>query len=400
MPLSLFTDKEILTGILDSLNVGVVFMDKENRIAFVNKEAERIRRMKSEERLGTSILECHSGAMHKRVQNVIDDFRRGVKTTRHRMVKTFGRAFDNTYSVVVDSEGNYQGLVLVGQDVTEKLALEEQLKKTNAELENKVRDRTREIKATYEKLRLAEQQLLQAEKMASIGQFVSGVAHEINNPLDGIQNCIRAVLGEPENRDQLGRYLPLALEGLFRIELLVRQLLDFARPHDFERQPLLVNDIIEHALSLTQFKIKEKGISLHSELAANLPPISGGPHYLPQVFVNIILNAIDAMNTGGFLTVETKAVGKSAAVTVSDTGCGISPIILKKIFDPFFSTKPSHSGTGLGLYLSYNVITSLGGTIRVKSTVGKGSRFTVLLPAADAGLLEDPQVQNIFIGKD
>lgn len=381
MPSSPLATVEMLTQILDSLNVGVVFIDPENRIAFVNKEAEKIRQMKSEESVGTSILKCHRETMHKRVTEMIDAFRAGIKATRHKMVRSRGRWFDNTYNVVTREEGNYCGTVLVSQDVTEKLLLEQRLLKANEELEEKVKNRTAEIEEAYNELRRAQQQLMQTEKMVSIGQFVAGVAHEINNPLDGVQNCIRAALEAIPEGERPHHYLSMSLEGLYKIELLVRQLLDYARPHAYELTALNLNDVLTDVLHLTQLKLNQKGIRTSVDLAWDMPPISGDSHYLQQVFINIILNAFDALERDGELCVRTRQDDDDGViVTIEDDGCGIPPEHLSKIFDPFFSTKGDRSGTGLGLYLSYNVVSHHGGRITVSSELGRGTRFTLWFP--------------------
>jgi PAS domain S-box-containing protein len=383
MTVTQLVNEELLTRVLDSLNIGLVFIDSHNRIAFVNKAAEQIRNMDRNDRIGSSILECHRETMYKRVQSVIDDFRRGACGPRHRMVKANGKMFDNSYNVVVDEAGQYSGIALVSQDVTEKMMLEQQLKKINEELERKVLERTAQIEATYRELQRAQEQLMQTEKMASVGRFVSGVAHEINNPLDGIQNCIRLVLNEIDNKVQAENYLALALEGLYKIELLVKRLLDYARPHVYERVPLNINSLLDNILAFVQFKLKEHSIRVERAFSENLPPVNGDEHYLQQVFLNIILNAFDAMKNEGELTIATLYdQNRGVGIRISDTGCGIPEEAMLKIFDPFFTTKDQESGTGLGLYLSYNVITNHGGDIEVESKVGTGTTFTVWLPAS------------------
>ncbi|MBI5473590.1 MAG: PAS domain-containing protein [Ignavibacteriae bacterium] len=375
--------EDTLIRVLDSLNIGLVFIDAQNRIAFVNKSAEQIRNMKREDRIGSSILECHRGAMHARVLNVIDDFRKGTDGPRHRVVRSNGRTFDNSYNVVVDESGDYKGIALVSQDVTEKLMLEQQLKKTNEELERKVAERTAQIEATYRELQHAQEQLMHTEKMASIGRFVSGVAHEINNPLDGIQSCIRLVLSELDNKAQAENYLTLGLEGLYKIELLVKRLLDYARPHVYERTPLNIETLLDNVLAFAQFRLNGTPIRVERKSCDALPAVDADEHYLQQVFLNIILNAFDAMKTGGTLTISTCQQGDGrVAIEITDTGCGIPKDALHKIFDPFFTTKSHESGTGLGLYLSYNVVNNHGGDIEVRSEEGVGTTFVVLLPAA------------------
>ncbi|MCZ7602828.1 MAG: PAS domain S-box protein [Ignavibacteriales bacterium] len=381
MPDSKFLDKRNLVDILDSLEVGVVYVDHENRFAFVNSAGEEIRGICSEERLGTSILQCHSERIHGKVLDDLKAFHSGEYATRHKMIKSKGRYFDNNYSVVKDDEGNFKGVVLVSQDVTEKVELEKELKKANEELEKKIKERTIEIKTAYEKLKMAQRQLMQSEKMAAIGQFVSGVAHEINNPLDGIQNCIRMVLGDLDNKQQAEEYLPLAMEGLFKIEVLVRRLLDYAKPHSDEKVKVNIHDVIDDAIELTKFKLKKKGVAIQKRYNHEPLFIYGETHYLSQVFVNLILNSFDAMEQEGFITIETYLENnKNVKINVKDNGVGVSEKDQAKVFNPFFTTKQKNNGTGLGLYLAYNVISEHAGKIEFNSKLDEGSEITIMLP--------------------
>lgn len=380
MPDSELLKKEDLIEILDSLEVGIIYVDKESRFAFVNKAGEEIRFIKSSDRIGTSVLECHSPGVRSRVDKDMASFKKGVYASRHKMIKSKGKYFDNTYSVVKDSNGEFKGVVLVSQDVTEKIRLEKELKKTNEMLEQKVEERTKEITSAYEKLKIANDQLMQSEKMAAIGQFVSGVAHEINNPLDGIQNCIRAVMSNSGNQKLMDDYLPLALEGLFKIEIVVKRLLDYARPHSKEKIKVDVNEIIHNSLELTKFRMKKKKIDLHLNLNKKPVYIYGEPHYLEEVFVNLIMNAFDAVSEEGKLIISTCQNDEKVEIIFDDNGEGISSENLNKIFDPFFTTKQKDNGTGLGLYLSYNVIKEHGGEISVESKVNQGTKFKISLP--------------------
>ena len=391
MPFSNLVDKDLLFKILDAIDEGIIFVDEEGRMLYMNKSAEKYRNIKNEERLGTSVVMCHPESIHSKVLEVLENFKKGIVTKRHKIVHANGRYYENIYNVVHDDNGKYIGLVLETRDITEKFMLERELKKMNEELERKVKERTEEIRMAYEQLRRAQEVLMQVEKMTSIGRFVAGLAHEINNPLDGIQNCIRAVLAEPDNKQKLREFLGLALEGLDRIELIVRRLLDYAKPHIFERIDLNINDIIEDALAIAQFRIKDKKIEVEEILSVEVLIVVGDFHYLEQVFANIIFNAIDAVNFNGKIEIETFGDDKSVFVKIKDNGCGIPESILNKIFDPFFTTKPN--GTGLGLYLSYNVVSSHGGRIEVKSKVGEGSTFTVILPRKI--LDENKQGENV-----
>src|SRR3989304_9728204 len=174
------------------------------------------------------------------------------------LIKTQGKYFDNIYNVVKDEQSEFLGVVLLSQDVTEKKLLEEKLQKYNEELEQKVKERTEEIENAYNKLQIAQQQIIQSEKMAAIGQFVAGLAHEINNPLDGIQNCLQAILSDIHNIEQTKNYAELSLEGLYKIEMLVRKLLSYARTYTLEKSEVDINFILKDILSLTTLKLKNK----------------------------------------------------------------------------------------------------------------------------------------------
>ncbi|MFA5804420.1 MAG: ATP-binding protein [Melioribacteraceae bacterium] len=390
MPDSNLCTKETLVEILDSLNIGVIYIDKEGCFSFINKAGEEIRKLRGEDKIGSSILNCHSKQMQQRVMEDLESFRQGDYSSRHKMLHLKEKYFDNTYNVVKDKEEDFKGVVLVSQDVSEKEKLSEELKKTNEQLEKIVSERTAEIERTYNELKIAQLQLMQTEKMAAIGQFVSGVAHEINNPLDGIQNCIRMVLSDIEDKSQIQNYLLLALEGLFKIEILVRQLLDFARPHSFEKEELEVKEILEASLQHSIYKLKENNITLENNFGRGVENILGDRHYLSQVFVNLFLNACDAMPNGGKLIITTENIENNyVMVKVKDTGIGIPKENLNKIFDPFFTTKQKNKGTGLGLYLSYNVLHEHGAKVFVKSKINKGTEFTISFPAIENSAIKN-----------
>jgi PAS domain S-box-containing protein len=380
MPNSNILNKNQLIDILDSVNVGLIFVDKDNRIAFVNKAAETIRKIDSDKRIGTSVLDCHSNKVHSKVVVDMDSFKHGAYSSRHKMIRSNGEYFDNTYSVVNTENGEFEGVVLLSQNVTEKVGLEKELKNANLHLERKVKKRTEEIENAYKELKVAQEQLMQSEKMAAIGQFVSGMAHEINNPLDGIQNCIRAVIAEPEDKAQTNVFLPLALEGLSKIEILVKQLLNYAKPKSEKMRVWNIIDVLYESLSITRFRFKEKKIELIAEFKEDNYKVFCESQSLGQVFVNIILNSIDAMEEWGKLTISAKEEDGSIIISFKDTGCGISKENIKQIFNPFFTTKQKHNGTGLGLYLSYNFVKYHNGDIFVESKQNVGTEFKIRLP--------------------
>ncbi|MCJ7663103.1 MAG: ATP-binding protein, partial [Desulfobacterales bacterium] len=247
-------------------------------------------------------------------------------------------------------------------------------------LEEKVEERTQELKMT-------QNQLLQSEKLASIGQLAATIAHEINNPLNGILTYTKLIerkladgTVKEEEIPKLRSYLAIMERETEKCSTIVRDLLDFAR----QREPSLksdvdINEVVAQALSLLKNQIALQEITLEKRYG-HLPPIVADPMQLRQVFLNILLNSCEAMHDGGRLTITTAFSKKEKVVKVeiADDGIGIPEEDLPKIFDPFFTSK--EKGTGLGLSVVYGIINSHQGTIEAKSTVGEGTTIIVTLP--------------------
>lgn len=225
-----------------------------------------------------------------------------------------------------------------------------------------------------------EQQIRNSEKLASVGKLAAGVAHEINNPLGGILNCLYN-LGKgtisPARREE---YLASMEDGLRRVQKIVRQLLDFSQQHQPEFSLSDINQVIGRVLVLTNHLFAPNRIVLETTLGAALPPLMIDRHMIEQVLMNLILNAVQAMKGGGVLSIRTMVEEGVCLVTIRDTGYGIPPTVLPKIFDPFFTTKNEGEGTGLGLSVSLGIVERHGGKILVESEVGKGTLFTLCLP--------------------
>ncbi len=229
----------------------------------------------------------------------------------------------------------------------------------------------------------AQKQIYHAEKLASIGRLASGVAHEINNPLNGIKNCIYAIQRDPEDRELLGEYLELMNEGLTHIETVVQKLLGFARKQSRSLEPVDVNEAVKRVVQLLEFRLQQKQVTLELHLQEDLPPIKADYHLIQEVFMNLLLNSYDAVKSGGRISIRTEQPDdQHIGITVEDDGVGIPPEELPRIFDPFYTTKEPGEGTGLGLSVALGIVESHGGSIQVRSEPGKGTQFYVLLPVA------------------
>jgi signal transduction histidine kinase len=212
-----------------------------------------------------------------------------------------------------------------------------------------------------------------------VAKLVTGLVHEINNPLDGIINCIRTVRSGKLDREREREYLAMAEQELFRVTTLTRRLLGLAR----DNPPTLVaadmNQMVEKSLFFVDYRRTQSHVKLRRNLDSNLPAVKVDQTSILQVIVNLLQNAIESMSDGGTLTVKTEADAEWVRLMVSDTGSGISACDLGRIFYPFFTTKPG-TGTGLGLAISQSIAEQHQGGITVESEVGRGSTFTLRLP--------------------
>jgi two-component system NtrC family sensor kinase len=233
-------------------------------------------------------------------------------------------------------------------------------------------------------LERSQAQLVQAEKLAATGRLAASIAHEINNPLQAIHNCLHLAINRPLTEEKKQHYLVMAQEEVERLITLVQRTLEFYRPSKGRSGPTRVNDLIENVLALSSKQMEHASINVHKNLMSTLPEIAAVPDQLTQVLLNLIINAVEAMPTGGDLTITTSANDGWLQVAIRDTGPGVDPEDVAKIFEPFYTTKAT--GTGLGLSVSYGIIQRHGGRIDVHGVPGEGTTFTVALPI---GVIDD-----------
>ena len=231
-----------------------------------------------------------------------------------------------------------------------------------------------------------EEQLQISDKMASIGLLAAGVAHEVNTPLTGISSYTQMLLDRADPDDPQTKLLEKIERQTFRAAKIVNGLLTLARggASASERGAVDVNLVINDVLALLEHQFKAVNIQVRRDLAATSPIVYGMEHKLQQVFLNLFINARDAMPRGGWLSVATRVSGGWAQVEVGDTGAGIPAEHLSRIYDPFFTTKPLGQGTGLGLSITYGIVGEHDGTISCDSRPGEGTRFTLALPLMPA----------------
>src|SRR5881394_4143364 len=289
------------------------------------------------------------------------------------------------YAVVLWSKDHVIGGLVVGSrtprefsaaDVNLLIAVGSQI--SSAIERTLLYDQTRQA---YDALRKTQEQLLHSEKMAAVGQLISGVAHELNNPLTAILGYSQLLTSSGQMNAQGLEYSEKLYKQAQRTHRIVQNLLSFARQHKPERIPVSFNKIVEDTLALRDYDLRMHNIRVHLDLSADLPVTAADPHQLQQVFLNMVNNAVDAIldnATEGDLWVTTGSLDRKLFVQFTDSGAGVKDP--SKVFYPFYTTKPVGKGTGLGLSICYGIVTEHGGTIRVSNVPARGASFLIELP--------------------
>ena len=289
------------------------------------------------------------------------------------------------------SKGNYDYIIAVnGRDEVSFLAqrfgdMSRSLKEKISELGRLNQDliaRNRDLDETLQKLQQAQEELVKSERLAATGKLTAQLAHEINNPIHNIQSCLKTSLGRFPQDMQGRELIEVAYEEVTRMSKLTRQLLDFYRTSFVpeETKPVDLNGLVKDIVQSFGEELRTNRIEVSLDLQENLPIVRGSADKLKQVFLNLILNARDATPDGGVIQIQTAGGNGFVKISIIDSGVGIPKENLDKIFDAFFTTKSKVSGVGLGLSVSYGIISQHRGNIKVTSTPGKGSTFVVSLP--------------------
>jgi len=273
-----------------------------------------------------------------------------------------------------EAQATVEGLA----NLTATAILEERSRHEAAALSSQLADLEEEQRTMAARLTTVEAGMLQTARLAAVGELAAAVAHEINNPLYAARNCLYLLEEDLPTALRDSPYMNMARDQLARIATIIERMRDFYRPARGELAPYNVNRGLEETLELAALNLRNLPIKMIFTPDPNLPPVVCDSDQLRQVFLNLILNAIDAMPGGGTLTVRTEAGPTMALIEIADTGIGIAPEVRERLFEPFFTTKPS--GTGLGLPISAHIVTQHGGRIVVESQEGQGSTFRVVLP--------------------
>jgi len=337
--------KEFSENIIESAPIGIATVDEFCRVKYWNRAMETITGITKAKAFNkpTSLLlpwmSCNLLVENVEKESIFE-------TQNHQ-------TFKMNVSPFKDPSG---GHVVIVEDITEKKTMEEQL--------------------------------LQSSKLASIGKLTAGISHEIGNPLASISSLVQELraleVKTPEEKEFTGDSLKTINSHVERIAKIVRSLGDFARVSSAKKVLSSLTDILDRTIGLVKYDKRFKNIQVTSS-AGEIPQILVNPDQIQQVFLNLILNALDAMPDGGGLTVTIKQDGSFISIVFADTGSGIDKNVMDKIFDPFFTTKPLGKGTGLGLSICYGIIRDHKGTIDFTSKKGEGTSFTIRLPLKTDG---------------
>jgi hypothetical protein len=348
-------------SILESLDTGLVVVDVQDRVVRWNRALEQFYGVTCRQAVGQPLKDLFDPHFVEALAAIRRDAPAGGVLSRlslrARLPAGDVRLLVNVTTMPLEAPvgGSGQGgTIVILDDVTSRVQLEEQLQIS--------------------------------EKMASIGVLAAGVAHEVNTPLTGISSFAQILLEKADPNDPDTRLLEKIERQTFRAARIVNGLLNLARPGTqsaTERGPVDLNAVIADVLSLLEHQLKAGHVQVRRDFASPAPVIEGFEFKLQQVFLNLFLNARDAMQKGGWLSVATRADSGGVVVEVADTGGGIPREHLSRIYDPFFTTKAIGRGTGLGLSITYGIVREHDGTIACESTTGVGTRFTLTFsPAA------------------
>ncbi len=374
---------EFRANLIENANVWISTMDLDGNVTTWNRAAEAMSGYSAAEVLGhAGIWErlypdpSYCQDVRAKLLAVITDAASGELETPIMRKDGRRRIIAWTANPMLGPDNRPVGLICVGQDVTERRRMEEDLRRHSERLEDLVAERTQTIHRL-------ERERAEAEKFVAQGQVAAAIAHEINNPLATIQNCMTIISEGNLSDSETRRYFDLMRKEVERIGRIVSQTYDLYQPLAQQASLVQVNEILGGLLQTLEQKLRQKGIVVQDRRSPDLPRIFAPPGFLTQIFFNVIRNAMDAMNAGGQLEILTAQRDNQAIIEIADTGPGIAAEDLPRVFEPFFTTRRGHgrdSGLGLGLSISRSLVEALQGSIAVVSTSPRGTRMRISLP--------------------
>jgi two-component system NtrC family sensor kinase len=360
--------------ILENASALISAINKDGILTMFNKAFEKFTGYSKKELVGRPVIDVFKRTGREEIAlstwkllSSGKDLRNQIITLHTKDGKPVKAVF--TYTAVHDPRGEVVQYIFVGYDIADREILE--------------------------------RQLAQSAKLASLGQMAASIAHELNNPLASISSYAQLLLNnlkKAKGNEKEEQFANKILTGVERIDHLVGKLMDYSRVDSDKKKPLEINNIIENAISFSEFELMRGKIRITRKLQSNLPPVLGSENQLQQVFINLLSNASYILHkqNGGLITIRSyRENDNTVGVDIKDNGPGMSPEQIERIFEPFFTTKPRGEGTGLGLNIVQSIIQKHKGDIKVKSAPGKGSKFIVHLPAySNTGNIPDSKAKK------
>jgi two-component system NtrC family sensor kinase len=343
--------KDFSENIVESLNVGVLALDLNGAVESWNTQLERLIGVPRQRAIGSKVEQVLPPDLMAEIEARAGDERISSLYKFH-MRNHAGRSLVVNVSIapLVGKSGERIGQLILVDDITQRIRLEEQM--------------------------------VQTEKLTSLGLLAAGVAHEVNTPLAVISNYIQMLAKQLPSGDPRHQLIDKVVKQTFRASEIVNNLLNFSRTGAAEFTEVNLNAVVEETLSLVAHPFRTAHVQVTRNMQEQLPPVLGSNNKLQQVFLNLFMNAKDSMPSGGMVEIRTASHNGSVEIEITDTGSGIPHENLQRIFDPFFTTKSMGRGTGLGLSVSYGIIKEHAGKVDVRSTQGKGTSFRLEFPVA------------------
>ncbi|MGD9209656.1 MAG: response regulator [Desulfobacteraceae bacterium] len=430
----LMRSRNKLRTVLDGLYEEIAAIDRDNRILSLNKAAVKALGGQYNDLIGKNCFELNkklsepiwSDGVERLSQQVFTSGSAEFTLDQYEYASGHHRFKQQSILPVIEEDGRVEQIIIVSRDITQEYKKTNEIKQLNDKLKKTtvlVNAKNMKLEKALKQLEETQAQIVQSEKMASIGQLAAGVAHEINNPIGFVSSNLRTLgeyrddlekiinqyreflrnlaaedfelpptyisqlnqIKETEEKididyiqEDIEELVKDCLDGTERIRKIVLDLKDFAHPGEDEPKDTDINNGIDSTLNVVynELKYKAKVIKKYGDL----PLVQCYPHQINQVFMNIFVNAAQAIEKTGEITIETQSLDDGVEIRISDTGCGILKENLTRIFDPFFTTKDVGKGTGLGMNIAYNIIQKHHGSIIVDSKLGQGTTFTIRLP--------------------
>lgn len=385
-------NRDVLEAVVSTMSGALVFITNRGRVSITNPSAEKWFPGINEsiDHLPDEVKKYVKSVLAAESEEVLTP-KKIIKCNLDNAKKSYIEA--RVYPVIGANEKRL-GIVVIGQDLTRHKRLERDLL-----------TRTEETSEINEMLKLSRVEMAQREKMVAIGQMATGIAHEIGNPLASLSSVIQYLQRKATDSSQ-NEMLTTMKQQIERISIILKRMLSLSRPATSEYRWADINTLIGNTVSLVQFDRRAKSVEIKNEVDQDLPMVWLNPLHFEQVLLNIILNGLDAMAAKGGsdhqLEITRKLEDQSIVICVRDSGIGMEPSICKRAFESFFTTKELGKGTGLGLFISYNLVSELDGTIELDSEPGKGTTVTIKIPIrpkndliaadeVDEGVAKEPQ---------